>query len=153
MVFVYLTVKTSKLSNRDLAKVYDTYRHQGRLKSGDDEYKNSTDKAWLIGKRFREVTVRIPQSKLEAFEERAKLQKSDVKKFTGNIQRDMTLLEQALSESTLLDEAPATVEITTPAPTNSNEPDWQPAHSLQDNNQGLSEAIRSAINRSHEEEE
>ena len=153
MVFVYLTVKTSKLSNRDLAKVYDTYRHQGRLKSGDAEYRNSTDKAWLIGKRFREVTIRIPQSKLEAFEERAKLQKSDVKKVTGNIQRDMTLLEQALSESTLLDEAPATIEITTPAPADSNEPDWQPAHSLQDDNQGLSEAIRSAINRSHEEEQ
>ena len=153
MVFIYLTIKTTKLSNRDLAKVYDTYKHQGRLRPGDDEYRNSTDKAWLIGRRFREVTVRIPESKLEAFEERAKLQKSDIHKFTGNIQRDMTLLEQALSESTLLEEAPATIEITTPAPEPSDEPNWQPAHSLQDNDQGLSEAIRSEMSRSSEEEQ
>ena len=145
MVFIYLTVKTTKLSNRDLAKVYDTYKHQGRLRSGDDNYQNSTDKAWLIGRRFREVTIRIPAEKLEAFEERAKLQKSDVYKFTGNIQRDLTLLEQALSESTLLEEAPATVEITTPAPEASNEPVWQAAQTLPDDNRRLSEAIRNDI--------
>ena len=64
----------------------------------------------------------------------------------------MTLLEQAFSESTPLEEALPTIEITTPAPGPSNEPDLQPAHSLQDSDQGLSEAIRSEMNRSSEEE-
>ena len=73
MAIYYLQVLSSKLSNRELSKVFDAYKAQGRLKGLASSLTNIPEKAWAIRSRFREVTVRIPERNLQAFIERAKL--------------------------------------------------------------------------------
>ena len=101
MAIYYLQVRSSKLSYRELGKIYEVYKAQGRLKGANEGLTNMSEKAWAIRSKFRDVTVRVPERNLQAFLERAKLQQPDVIKFAGNIKRDMAAIERALLDETV----------------------------------------------------
>ena len=99
MTIVYLEVKPHKLSNRELAKVFETLKRQGQVTSEEDRKLNTQlDKAYYVRTNHRYVTVRIQQNKLEAFVERTKIDDADIKTVRGGISRDLTALEQELEK-------------------------------------------------------
>ena len=99
MTICYLTVKPQKLSNRELAKVFETLKRQGQIK-GEEDRKLATTirKSHYVRTYHRYVTIRLPQSKLDAFIERTKIDDSDIQTVRGGISRDLTALEQELEE-------------------------------------------------------
>lgn len=99
MTIVYLEVKPHKLSNRELAKVFETLKRQGQVTSDEDRKLNTQlGKAYYVRTNHRYVTVRIPQNKLEAFVERTRIDDADIKTVRGGISRDLTALEQELEK-------------------------------------------------------
>ena len=99
MTIVYLEVKPQKLSNRELAKVYETLKRQGLVTDEEDrKLTTNTGKSYYVRTNHRYVTIRIPQSKLDAFVERTKIDDSDIRTVRGGISRDLTALEQQLEE-------------------------------------------------------
>ena len=99
MTIVYLEVKPHKLSNRELAKVFETLKRQGQVTNEEDRKLNTQlGKAYYVRTNHRYVTIRILQSKLEAFVERTKIDDADIKTVRGGISRDLTALEQQLEE-------------------------------------------------------
>ena len=99
MTICYLTVKPQKLSNRELAKVFETLKRQGQIKDEDDKKLATTiGKSHYVRTYHRYVTIRLPQSKLDAFIERTKIDDSDIQTVRGGISRDLTALEQELEE-------------------------------------------------------
>ena len=130
MAIYYLQVRSSKLSNRELGKIYEVYKAQGRLKGANEGLKNLSEKAWAIRSKFRDVTVRVPERNLQAFLERAKLEQPDVIKFAGNIKRDMAAIERALLDETVNEENLVEEDVV-PGPSASSAPDLQPAIKMQ----------------------
>ena len=99
MTICYLTVKPQKLSNRELAKVFETLKRQGQIKDEEDRKLATTiGKSHYVRTYHRYVTIRLPQSKLDAFIERTKIDDSDIQTVRGGISRDLTALEQELEE-------------------------------------------------------
>ena len=99
MTIIYLEVKPQKLSNRELAKVYDTLKRQGLVKDEEDrKLTTNTGKSYYVRTNHRYVTVRIQEEKLDAFVERTKIDDSDIRTVRGGISRDLTALEQQLEE-------------------------------------------------------
>ena len=130
MAIYYLQVRSSKLSNRELGKIYEVYKAQGRLKGANEGLTNMSEKAWAIRSKFRDVTVRVPERNLQAFLERAKLQQPDVIKFAGNIKRDMAAIERALLDETVNHENLIEEDVI-PGPSTNSAPDLQPAIKMQ----------------------
>ena len=104
MSIVFLEVRSSKLTNRELSKSYDTLQRQKKLAPGHIPVKNNLQKANYVRSNHRYVTVRIPEPKLEAFSERAKLSKADINTFRSSTFRDLDRLEEDLdSDDDLVD--------------------------------------------------
>ena len=104
MTIVFLEVQASKLTNRELAKNYDTLRRQKKLSAGHIPVSSNLQKADYVRSNHRYVTIRIPDTKLEAFLERAKLSKTDINTVRGGVYRDLDQLEQDLdSDDDLVD--------------------------------------------------
>ena len=104
MTIVFLEVQASKLTNRELAKNYDTLRRQKKLSPGHIPVTSNLQKADYVRSNHRYVTIRIPDTKLEAFLERARLSKSDINTVRGGVYRDLDQLEQDLdSDDDLVD--------------------------------------------------
>ena len=130
MAIYYLQVRSSKLSNRELGKIYQQYRAQGRLKGINANLKNLSEQAWAIRSTFQDVTVRLPERNLQAFIERAKLKQPDIIKFAGNIKRDMAAIERALLDDTVNPDTLNEEEVI-PGPSSNSAPDLQPAIKMQ----------------------
>ena len=96
MSIIFLEVQSSKLTNRELSKSYDTLLRQKKLAPGHIPVKNNLQKANYVRSNHRYVTVRIPESKLEAFSERAQLSKTDINTVRGRTFRDLDRLEEEL---------------------------------------------------------
>ena len=96
MSIIFLEVQSSKLTNRELSKSYDTLLRQKKLAPGHIPVKNNLQKANYVRSNHRYVTVRIPESKLEAFCERAQLSKTDINAVRGRTFRDLDRLEEEL---------------------------------------------------------
>lgn len=104
MSIVFLEVRSSKLTNRELSKSYDTLQRQKKLAPGHIPVKNNLQKANYVRSNHRYVTVRIPEPKLEAFSERAQLSKADINTVRGSTFRDLDRLEEDLdSDDDLVD--------------------------------------------------
>ena len=130
MAIYYLQARSSKLSNRELGKIYEVYKAQGRLKGANESLTNMSEKAWAIRSKFRDVTVRVPERNLQAFLERARLEQPDVIKFAGNVKRDMAAIERALMDETVTEENLVEEDIV-PGPSTNSAPDLQPAIKMQ----------------------
>lgn len=99
MTICYLTVKPQKLSNRELSKVFETLKRQGQIKDEEDKKLATTiGKSHYVRTYHRYVTIRLPQSKLDAFIERTKIDDSDIQAVRGGISRDLTALEKELED-------------------------------------------------------
>ena len=99
MTICYLTLKPQKLSNRELAKVFETLKRQGQIKDEEDRKLATTiGKSHYVRTYHRYVTIRLPQNKLDAFIERTKIDDSDIQTVRGGISRDLTALEQELED-------------------------------------------------------
>ena len=99
MTIVYLEVKPHKLSNRELAKVFETLKRQGLVSDTEDrKLKTTTGKSYYVRQNHKYVTIRIPQDKIDAFIERTRIDDSDIRSVRGGISRDLTALEQQLEE-------------------------------------------------------
>ena len=93
---IFLEVKPSKLSNRELTKVFEGLKRQKRIKSGYEDLDSNLKKANYLrnihGQRY--VTIRFRQSQLDAFVERNRIDDYDIKKVRGDIYHDIDKLEQ-----------------------------------------------------------
>ena len=93
---VFLEVKPSKLSARELSKIYDGLKRQKRIKSGYEDLDTNLKKANYLrnthGQRY--VTIRLRQAQLEAFVERNRIDDYDLKKVRGDIYHDIDKLEK-----------------------------------------------------------
>ena len=99
MTIIYLEVKPHKLSNRELAKVFETLKRQGQVSDAEDkQLKTTTGKSYYVRQNHKYVTIRIQQDKIDAFVERTKIDDSDIRSVRGGISRDLTALEQQLEE-------------------------------------------------------
>ena len=99
MTIIYLEVKPQKLSNRELAKIYETLKRQGKILDETDKKLNTaTGKSYYVRQNHRYVTIRIPENKIDAFIERTNIDDSDIRTVRGGISRDLTALEQQLED-------------------------------------------------------
>ena len=119
MTIVFLEVQSSKLTNRELSKSYDTLRRQKRLVSGHIPVNDTLQKANYVRSNHRYVTIRIPDTKLEHFLKRAKLTKSDINTVRGGVYRDLDQLEKDLDSD---DEEDDLVDFKYPAIKIDNDP-------------------------------
>ena len=104
MTIIFLEVQSSKLTNRELSKSYDTLKRQKKLSPGHIPVTSNLQKADYVRTNHRYVTIRIQDSKLEAFLKRAKLAKTDIKTVRGGVYRDLDQLEKDLdSDDDLVD--------------------------------------------------
>ena len=99
MTIIYLEVKPHKLSNRELAKVFETLKRQGQVSGVEDKQLTTTiGKSYYVRQNHKYVTIRLPEDKIDAFVERTKIDDSDIRSVRGGISRDLTALEQQLEE-------------------------------------------------------
>lgn len=93
---IFLEVKPSKLSNRELTKVFEGLKRQKRIKAGYEDLDSNLKKANYLrnihGQRY--VTIRLRQSQLDAFVERNRIDDYDIKKVRGDIYHDIDKLEE-----------------------------------------------------------
>ena len=94
MTIVYIEVSPKKLSNREASKVYDSLYRQGRLDPHEKLTKN-LQKAQYIKDTERFVTIRLPDTRIQAFLTRAGIKKSDINTVRGGTHRDLDALEAA----------------------------------------------------------
>ena len=98
MTLVFAKLRSSKLSNRELAKHYDRLYNQNKVEFGHTGLTRNTQKAAYIIKFHPFIETRIREEKLESLIDRAKLGASDIKVISGGVKRDLTTLEAKLDK-------------------------------------------------------
>ena len=101
MTIVFLEVSPTKLTNRELAKIYDSLKASRKLRQPPaQKLDKNLQKANHIRRTERKVTIRLPRNKIEAFIDRTGYTLENVYSVRGSTHRDLDKLEE---DQSLLD--------------------------------------------------
>ena len=96
MTLIFVRIKPLKLGNRELAKYWDRLYNQSKIQFGFTHLTKNTEKAAYIKKYHQYIELRIQEEKFRSLCDRAALDTNDFKLITTGVNRDLTLLEEAI---------------------------------------------------------
>ena len=96
MTLIFVRIKPLKLGNRELAKYWDRLYNQSKIQYGHTHLTKNTEKAAYIKKYHPYIELRIQEEKFRSLCDRAALDTNDFKLITTGVNRDLTLLEEAI---------------------------------------------------------